>query len=141
MADEQITLVQGSYKQVAPIATTAGELFYGKLFELNPNLRPLFKGDIKEQGDKLMKMIGIAVAGLDDLDSLLPAVKALGERHLYYGVKPSHYETVGEALLWTLEKGLGDLFTPETREAWAQTYEVLAKEMITAAQKKRLCVT
>ena len=133
MVPEDISLVQGSFTKVQPVANTAGELFYGRLFELDPSLRPLFKGDIKEQGAKLMKMIGIAVSGLNDLETLLPAVKSLGQRHATYGVKAEHYELVGEALLWTLEQGLGELFTEETRKAWSNTYQKLAEIMIEAA--------
>lgn len=138
MSEREFNLVQSSYQQVRPTATTAGELFYSKLFELDPSLRSLFKGDIKQQGAKLMQMISIAVDGLDNIEDLLPAVKALGERHYTYGVKPKHYETVGVALMWTLEKGLGDLFTSEVREAWEATYEVLSGVMIEAAYKKSM---
>lgn len=129
MTPEQIALVQGTWARVVPIKDTAADLFYGKLFELDPALRPLFKGDIKEQGRKLMVMIGLAVKGLDDLSALVPAVKDLGRRHAGYGVKAGDYTTVATALLWTLEKGLGDAFTPEVKAAWTETYMVLAKTM------------
>ena len=134
MVTEHISLVQDSFAKVEPGATTAGELFYGCLFELDPSLRPLFKGDIKEQGAKLMKMIGVAVAGLNDLETLLPAVQTLGQCHATYGVKPEHYEVVSEALMWTLENGLGELFTADTKAAWASTYEQLSSIMIEAAE-------
>jgi hemoglobin-like flavoprotein len=104
-------------------------LFYGRLFEIDPALRPLFKGDIKEQGKKLMVMLASAVRGLDKLDELIPVVRTLGERHIGYGVKDEHYEVVGAALLWTLEKGLGPDFTPETKAAWTAVYGVLASVM------------
>ena len=133
MTPEQIKLVQDSFAKVAPIAPTAAELFYGKLFELDPELKPLFKGDMKEQGAKLMKMIGIAVNGLNNLDALVPAVQDLGVRHVDYGVKESHYDTVGSALLWTLGQGLGDDFTEDTKEAWTITYTTLATVMTEAA--------
>jgi hemoglobin-like flavoprotein len=108
LTPEQVTLVRETWAQVVPIADKAAGLFYGKLFELDPALKPLFKGDMTEQGQKLTKMIGIAVDHLDKLEEIVPAVQDLGVRHLEYGVKNSHYDTVGEALLWTLGQGLGD---------------------------------
>lgn len=127
---EQKELVQSSWEKVVPIADTAAELFYGKLFELDPEVKPLFaKSDMTEQGKKLMQMISVAVKGLDSLGELVPAVQKLGERHGGYGVKAEHYDTVGAALLDTLEKGLGDAFTPETKEAWTITYTTLASVM------------
>jgi hemoglobin-like flavoprotein len=131
----QVELVQTTWEQVVPIADTAASLFYGRLFELDPALKPLFTSDIKEQGKKLMQMITVAVRGLGDLGALVPAVKALGARHTGYGVKPEHYDTVGAALLWTLEKGLGPAFTPEVKEAWAAVYGVLADTMQKGAAK------
>jgi len=118
---------------VLPISDKAAELFYGKLFELDPSLKPLFKGDMKEQGEKLMKMINTAVNGLDQLDQIVPAVQQLGVRHVNYGVKDKEYDTVGAALLWTLETGLGDAFTDEVKEAWATVYGILADTMKAAA--------
>lgn len=127
---EQKKLVQETWEKVVPIADTAADLFYGRLFEIDPELKPLFKSaDMKEQSRKLMQMLGMAVKGLDNLDQLIPAVENLGRRHVGYGVKDSHYDTVGDALLWTLEKGLGEDFTPEVLDAWAQTYIVLASVM------------
>ncbi len=129
MTPQQINLVQTTWAQVVPIEATAAGLFYGKLFELDPTLKPLFKGDIKEQGKKLMKMIGVAVNGLTQLDQIVPAVQDLGRRHAGYAVKAEHYDTVGTALLWTLEAGLGAAFTPEVKEAWTTTYVTLATVM------------
>jgi hemoglobin-like flavoprotein len=129
----QIQLVQDSFKSVAPIADEAAALFYSRLFELDPQLRHLFKGDAKEQGRKLMTMIGAAVRGLNNLAALVPAVESLGRRHVGYGVRPSHYETVGAALLWTLRQGLGAGFTPQVEAAWTQTYTLLANTMKEAA--------
>src|SRR5436853_7044498 len=106
-------MVQKSFEKVALISDVAAELFYKRLFELDPGLEKLFKNDMKEQGRKLMKMIGMAVIGLDTPDALIPIVRDLGRRHLDYGVCNKDYETVGTALLWTLEKGLGSDFTPE----------------------------
>jgi len=125
----QKELVQTSFAQVRPIAETAAALFYRRLFELDPTLRPLFKGDLEEQGRKLMDMLGVAVKGLDRPEALLPALANLGRRHAGYGVKERDYETVGEALLWTLEQGLGPSFTPEVREAWATVYRLVADTM------------
>ena len=133
MTPEQVELVKSSWAKVIPIADKAAELFYGKLFELDPSLKSLFKGDMVEQGKKLMKMIGTAVNGLDRLDEIVPAVQQLGVRHIAYGVKDEHYDTVGAALLWTLDAGLGDAFTDETKMAWTTVYGVLADTMKAAA--------
>jgi hemoglobin-like flavoprotein len=133
MTPEQIKLVQESFNKVVPISEKAAELFYGKLFELDPEIKPLFKGDMKEQGRKLMSIIGTAVNSLNDLPAIVPAVQDLGKRHVDYGVTDEHYDTVGAALLWTLEQGLGDAFTPETRVAWTEVYGVLASTMKDAA--------
>jgi hemoglobin-like flavoprotein len=126
---EQKTLVQESFALVAPIADTAAELFYGRLFELDPSLRRLFHGDMREQGRRLMQMITVAVRGLDRLESIVPAVRALGRRHAMYGVTDEHFETVGAALLWTLDQGLGSAYTPEVADAWTTVYTVLATTM------------
>lgn len=130
LTEAQKNLVQESWEKVVPIADTAAELFYAKLFELDPEIKPMFaNSDMKEQGKKLMLMIGTAVKGLDTLGELVPAVQALGKRHVGYGVTAEHYDTVGAALLDTLEKGLQDAFTPETKEAWTITYTTLATVM------------
>lgn len=129
MTSEQIDLVKASFEKIEPVSETVAALFYGRLFELDPGLRHLFKGDMNEQGRKLMQMIGLAVKGLDRLDQLIPAVQALGARHTVYGVKEHHYETVALALLWTLEKGLGADFTDQTKEAWTEVYGILAQTM------------
>jgi hemoglobin-like flavoprotein len=121
--------VQESFALVAPIADTAAELFYGRLFELDPSLRRLFHGDMREQGRRLMQMITVAVRGLDRLESIVPAVRALGRRHAMYGVTDEHFETVGAALLWTLDQGLGSAYTPEVADAWTTVYTVLATTM------------
>jgi hemoglobin-like flavoprotein len=135
MTNEQINLVKTSFEKVAPQAETVAALFYKKLFELDPSLRHLFQGDIREQGRKLMQMIGLAVKGLDRLDELVPTVQALGKRHSAYGVQAHHYETVGNALLWTLEKGLDADFTAETKAAWIAVYSILAQTMNNAAHR------
>jgi hemoglobin-like flavoprotein len=133
MTPHQVQLIQGSWQKVVPIKEQAAELFYGKLFQLDPALRPLFKGDMKEQGRKLMTMLNTVVVQLERLDTLVPAVQDLGKRHAGYGVKPEHYAAVGSALLWTLDAGLGDAFTGEVKEAWAAAYGVLAGVMSDAA--------
>ncbi len=133
MTPEQIARIRTSFAGVVPIAEDAAALFYARLFELDPELRPLFRGDLKVQGRALMGMLRVVVDGLDRLDQLVPAVQALGRRHAGYGVRDEHYATVGAALLWTLEQGLGDAFTPETRSAWAIAYGVLATTMQQAA--------
>ena len=135
MTPEEKELVQTTWESVKPISETAADLFYNKLFELDPSLRPMFKGDIKEQGRKLMQMIGVAVAGLDNLGELTPAVAALGKRHVGYGVTDPMYDTVGSALLWTLEQGLGDAFTPPVKHAWTTTYLTLASVMKDASRE------
>lgn len=133
MTPEQVRLVQDSFKKVAPIAELAAELFYGRLFHLDPELRPLFKGDIRRQGQMLMQTLALAVRGLHQPERIAPAVQALGERHTGYGVRPENYDTVGEALLWALEQGLASSFTDEVRDAWAAAYGLLAGIMIEAA--------
>lgn len=133
---EQKQLVRDTWEQVAPISDRAAELFYGRLFELDPTLRQLFaSSDMKAQGKKLMQMLAVAVKGLDNLDQLVVAVESLGRRHMVYGVKDIHYDTVGAALLWTLERGLGEAFIPEVRDAWAETYTMLATIMQRAASE------
>src|SRR5262249_12961313 len=128
----QVTLVQTSFQKVVPIAGTAADLFYDRLFETAPEVRPMFPQDLGEQKKKLMAILGTAVANLHRLDTILPAVKALGERHKGYGVTAAHYAPVGAALLWTLEKGLGPDFTPETKAAWTEAYTALAGVMTSA---------
>lgn len=129
MTGKQIDLVKASFAKVEPVAEEAAVLFYAKLFDLDPDLRRLFTTDIKEQGHKLMQMLEMAVKSLDNLEKIVPAVRASGARHKSYGVKESHYETVAEALLWTLELALEKDFTAETREAWAAVYVLLAQTM------------
>jgi hemoglobin-like flavoprotein len=108
-----------------------GRTFYDRLFEINPEIRKLFTGNMESQGERFMDMIGAAVAGLDDLEALLPVVRQLGARHRKYGVETSHYGAFAEALIWTLKQGHADAFTPEVRTAWVNVYGVLAETMIT----------
>jgi len=132
MTPTEIFLVKDSFRKVVPMADQAAALFYARLFELDPELRHLFRGDMHEQGRKLMAMIAAAVAALERLDTIVPTVRALGARHAGYGVSEEHYATVGAALLWTLERGLGAEFTPAVRSAWTSTYSLLANTMIEA---------
>jgi len=134
MTPREKSVVRETFAQVARIADQAAALFYGRLFELDPALKALFKIDMREQGRKLMQMIGLAVSKLDALDELVPAVQALGRRHAGYGVKDADYDTVGAALLWPLGQGLGPAFTPEAKSAWANVYGLLASTMKSAAR-------
>ncbi len=133
MNSKTVQLVQASWMKVLPIADTAADLFYGRLFELDPKLRALFPQDLKEQKRKLMAMLNTAVNGLSNVALLIPAVQALGKRHVVYGVQDAHYDTVGAALLWTLEQGLGPAFDSELRAAWTEVYGILADTMKAAA--------
>ena len=134
MTPEQIKLVQESFKPVKAIAPQAADLFYDRLFHIAPNLRPLFPADLTEQKRKLMAMIGTAVGNLHQFDKILPVVQELGRRHATYGVKASHYEPVGDALIWTLGKGLGPGFTDNVKDAWVAAYSTLATVMSGAAE-------
>ena len=133
MTPQQIKLIQDSWAELAPASDTVAAIFYAKLFELDPSLRPLFKHDLAEQGRKLMTVLSVAVNSLDNLEQILPAVQALGQRHAGYGVKDEHYQTVGIALLWTLQQGLDERFTAELKQAWAQAYGILSSVMQEAA--------
>jgi hemoglobin-like flavoprotein len=133
MTPEKVTMVQESFKKVVPIAGTAADLFYERLFTIAPEVRSLFPEDLTEQKKKLIMMLATAVNNLHQVDKIFPAVQDLGRRHVAYGVTDKHYEPVGEALLWTLEKGLGDAFTPPLKEAWTETYLAVAGIMKEAA--------
>jgi len=133
MTPEEINLVKISWAKVEPIAETAAELFYRKLFELDPEVKSMFNGNMTEQGKKLMGMLTTAVNALDKLDTIVPALQNMGRRHVDYGVKDEQYDTVGEALIWTLSTGLKDDFTNETKEAWIKVYSLVADTMKAAA--------
>jgi hemoglobin-like flavoprotein len=133
MTPEQVSSIQESFAKVAPIADAAAALFYERLFEIAPEVKPLFRGDMTEQGRKLMKTLTIVVRGLGNLQTILPAASALAKGHVTYGVKQSHYTPVGEALLWTLRRGLGPDWTPELEGAWSTAYTTLANFMIAEA--------
>ena len=131
----QKTLVQDTFASIAPSSHDTAVLFYRRLFELDPPLERLFLSDMAQQRKKLMQMLAAAVNGLDRLDQLIPVVEDLGRRHVAYGVREEHYDTVGAALLWTLRKGLGDAFTPEVEDAWTAVYGLLASTMKGAARQ------
>jgi hemoglobin-like flavoprotein len=133
MTPDQVKLVQESFAKVAPISETAAVLFYDRLFEVAPQVRAMFPSDMTEQRKKLMATLAFVVHGLANLESVLPAASALATRHVSYGAKKEHYPVVGAALLWTLEKGLGDGWTPELADAWTAAYGTLSGFMISEA--------
>lgn len=133
MNPTQIKLVQDSFAKVAPISEQAAVLFYDRLFEVAPSVRAMFPDDMKEQRKKLMATLAVVVNGLTNLEAVLPAASALAKRHVSYGAKAEHYPVVGAALLWTLEKGLGDAWTPEVSDAWIAAYGTLSGYMIEEA--------
>jgi nitric oxide dioxygenase len=135
MTPETIRLVRTSFEHVLPVSDLAASLFYDRLFTLDPSLRSLFPDDLENQKRALMATLQLAVGRLDRLDELVPVVQQLGVRHAGYGVQPAHYPTVGSALLWTLEQGLGEAFTPAVRQAWASVYDLLATTMQGAAER------
>jgi hemoglobin-like flavoprotein len=138
MTPEKIALVRSSWQQVIPIQDTAARLFYGRLFELDPSLRSLFKGDMAEQGRKLIATLAVMVGGLHSLPTIMPAVSALAKKHVDYGVTPAHYGIVREALMWTLKRSLGAGWTAEVDTAWHAAYEMLSDVMIGEAYGQAL---
>ena len=133
MSPEQVELVQKTWRSLMPIKDTAAELFYGKLFSLDPSVRTLFTNDLKDQGRNLTAMISVAVGGLSRPEKIMLAVRQLGRRHAAYGVQARHYEVVAVALLWMLETSLGEAFTPEAKAAWIAAYDLLSRTMQEAA--------
>jgi hemoglobin-like flavoprotein len=133
MTPDQVEAVQASFAKVVPISEQAAALFYGRLFEIAPEVRPLFRGDMTEQGKKLMTTLAVVVNALGDLKPVLPAASALAKKHVTYGVKAKDYEPVGAALLWTLEKGLGENWTPPLAAAWGAAYAAVSGFMIDEA--------
>jgi len=133
MTPEEVSLVQDTFRKVVPIADTAADLFYDRLFAIAPDVKPVFPSDMTEQKKKLIAMLATAVTNLHQVETILPAVESLGKRHVTYGVAPAHYESVGAALLWTLEQGLGPDFTPPVKAAWTEAYMTLAGAMQGAA--------
>jgi hemoglobin-like flavoprotein len=136
MTPDQVKLVQQTFAKVAPISEQAAVIFYDRLFEVAPSVKAMFPADMTEQRKKLMATLAVVVDGLSSLDSILPAASALATRHVAYGAKPEHYPVVGGALLWTLEKGLGEAWTPEVADAWAAAYGTLSTFMISEAYGK-----
>ena len=136
MTPEQTQLVRTSFARLAPIKVAAAAIFYDRLFQAAPEFRGMFPTDLTEQGAKLMAAIGFVAAGLDRLESIIPQVHELGRRHAGYGVQDAHYVIVGDTLIWTLERGLGDAFTLETRKAWIEAYGMVAEAMIAAAKMR-----
>lgn len=135
MEPHQIKLVQDSFEKVAPLGDKVAEIFYAELFAIDPSLKRMFKGDMKQQGRKLLTALAMVVRGLNKPESVVPAAEKLAVKHLDYGVTARHYTLVGNALLRTLKKGLGKDFTPETRKAWIAAYQLLADVMRAAAYK------
>ena len=133
MTPDRVKLVQQSFAKVAPISDQAAVLFYDRLFEIAPQVKAMFPADMTEQRKKLMATLAVVVNGLGDLESVLPAASTLAIRHVSYGAKPGHYPIVGAALLWTLEKGLGDAWTPDVADAWTAAYGTLSEFMISEA--------
>jgi nitric oxide dioxygenase len=133
MTSDQVQLVQQSFAKFAPISEAAAVIFYDRLFEVAPQVKPMFPTDMTEQRKKLMATLAVVVGGLGNLESILPAASALATRHVGYGAKAEHYPVVGAALLWTLEKGLGEGWTPEVADAWTAAYGTLSGYMISQA--------
>ena len=133
MTPEQVNLIQETFQSIVPVKETAAETFYNQLFQLDPSIRPLFTGNLEEQGRALMAAIGTVVDGLGNPEAVVPTIEQLGIRHLDYGVKDAHYAPFGEALMWTLEQSLGDAFTPEVKEAWMEAYLMVSRIMMEAA--------
>ena len=139
MTPTQVQHIRTSWSAVEPIADDAAALFYGRLFELDPTISDLFRDtDMDKQRKVLMQTLAVVVRSVDRLDQIMPAVKALGHRHAGYGVEIEHYATVGAALLWTLEQGLGEAYTEDTALAWAAAYRRLSSAMIEASQQPEL---
>ncbi len=137
MTRDQKQLVRDTWKQVVPTAEAAAELFYRRLFEIDPTTHQLFRAtNMSAQRQKLVQILGFAISGLDNLDVLLSTVEALGRRHAGYGVTDAHYDSVGAALLWTLEQRMGRAWTPDVASAWSEIYELLAAVMRGAAERK-----
>jgi hemoglobin-like flavoprotein len=135
---DQVKAIQDSFELVTPISDQAAAIFYGRLFEIAPAVKPLFRGDMTEQGRKLMATLGVVVNSLGNLEAVLPAASALAKRHVDYGVKAEDYTPVGAALLWTLQQGLGEHWTPQLAEAWGAAYTLLSGYMIGEAYGRRV---
>ena len=142
MSPEQKALIKISWRAVEPIAEEAAALFYQRLFEVDPELRALFSTtDMAKQRSKLIAALSAVVASVDHLERVMPALQSLGRRHAGYGVEFEHYDTVGSALLWTLEQGLGERWTPELEAAWADAYALVAGVMRDAQREAETIVS
>ena len=133
MKSSQIALVQSTFDRILPISDVAAQLFYDRLFQVDPSLRRLFHGDLRMQGKKLMDAVSIIVGNLSRPDRIVPGIRALGRRHLAYGVQERHYDAFGETLMFVLDHALGDGFNPEVRDAWSAAYTLLSETMKDAA--------
>jgi hemoglobin-like flavoprotein len=133
MTPDQVKIVQESFAKVAPVSDQAATIFYDRLFEVAPSVKAMFPSDMTEQRKKLMATLAVVVNGLSNLEAVLPAASALAIRHVAYGAKAEHYPVVGGALLWTLEKGLGEGWTDEVAAAWTAAYGTLSTYMISEA--------
>lgn len=134
MTPKQISLVQQSFAMIGNDGQAVARLFYARLFEIDPPTKPLFSNNMETQGAKLMTVLRLVVTSLERLDTLIPTIEKLARDHVGYGVSERHYLSVGEALIWTLERALGVQFTPETRSAWVEAYGILSTTMIAAAR-------
>lgn len=130
MNAHQVQLVQSTFEQVRFMGEIPARIFYDRLFEIEPEVRPLFKGDMANQGRKLIATLAVMVGGLHSLPTIMPAVSALAKKHVDYGVTPAHYDIVRDALMWTLERSLGAGWTAEVETAWHGAYEMLSDVMI-----------
>jgi hemoglobin-like flavoprotein len=135
MTDDEVALIRESFAHLHRRKSESGALFYGRLFEIAPEVRPLFKGDINAQGVKLMEMLTVAIATLRDRDGLVALLRKLGRDHKAYGVKEEHYDSVGAALIWTMKSSLGQNFTPQLEKAWTSVYSEIASVMIAAGRE------
>jgi hemoglobin-like flavoprotein len=132
VAERDRDLIQQSFTQLTARTEQVAELFYDRLFEIDPELRQLFQGDMRQQGRKLTQTLAVVVFGLDHFERMVPVLQGLGRRHVEYGALPKHYGLVGNALIWTLEQMLGEAFTLEARQAWATLYGLIVSTMQTA---------
>ena len=134
MTADQIGLIRDTWQSIGPIAKIVPQIFYDRLFEIDPSTKPLFaKTNMSGQHVKLLQALELVVDHANDLDSLIPALEVMGRRHVRYGVLDKHYDSVGSALLWTLERGFGAAFTHDVREAWTLAYGFVAGTMRRAA--------
>lgn len=133
MTRRQQQLVRDSFEAVAPMAGPLAKLFYGRLFAVNPSLRAMFRGDIGEQGKKLVSMLESCIGCMERMDQVAPKLRQLGHDHVAYGARPEHYPQVATALLWSLGQALEQQFDGETREAWSALLNDISSEMLAGA--------